>query len=52
MLHDPRQNGGHNLAGDVILIAGKGHEREQIFRDRVIPFSDREIAEAVLAAGR
>lgn len=36
-------------AGDVILIAGKGHEREQIFQDRVVPFNDREVAAAVLS---
>ena len=30
--------------GDVVLIAGKGHEERQIFKDYVIPFSDREEA--------
>jgi len=28
--------------GDLILIAGKGHERTQRFRDTIIPFDDRE----------
>jgi len=28
--------------GDIVLIAGKGHERTQRFRDTVIPFDDRE----------
>lgn len=28
--------------GDIILIAGKGHERVQVFADKAIPFSDVE----------
>lgn len=30
--------------GDVVIIAGKGHETYQIFRDRTIPYDDREVA--------
>lgn len=30
--------------GDVVLIAGKGHEDYQIFADRTIEFDDRKIA--------
>lgn len=29
-------------AGDVVLIAGKGHETGQIFKDHVDPFSDHD----------
>jgi UDP-N-acetylmuramoyl-L-alanyl-D-glutamate--2,6-diaminopimelate ligase len=35
--------------GDVVLIAGKGHETYQEFAHTVIPFDDREIARKILA---
>ncbi len=35
-------------AGDIILLAGKGHETYQIFRDKTIHFDDREVAREVL----
>jgi len=36
-------------AGDVVLIAGKGHEKEQILAGRTIAFDDAEVARAALA---
>ena len=30
--------------GDIVLIAGKGHEDYQIFKDRTIHFDDAEVA--------
>ncbi len=35
-------------AGDLVLLAGKGHETYQIFRDRTIHFDDREVAAETL----
>jgi len=34
-------------AGDVLVLAGKGHETGQYVKDQVLPFSDREQALAV-----
>ncbi|MHB9145176.1 MAG: UDP-N-acetylmuramoyl-L-alanyl-D-glutamate--2,6-diaminopimelate ligase [Symbiobacteriia bacterium] len=34
--------------GDVVVIAGKGHETYQIFHDRTIHFDDREVAAAAV----
>jgi UDP-N-acetylmuramoyl-L-alanyl-D-glutamate--2,6-diaminopimelate ligase len=36
--------------GDVVVIAGKGHESTQTIGDAVRPFDDREVARATLAA--
>ncbi len=35
--------------GDMVIIAGKGHENYQIFSDHTIPFSDREVSAEIIA---
>ncbi|MEO0730740.1 MAG: cyanophycin synthetase, partial [Pseudomonadota bacterium] len=35
--------------GDVVLIAGKGHETGQIVGDEVLPFSDQAVAREAIA---
>jgi len=34
--------------GDIVILAGKGHEPYQVLKDRVIHFDDREVARAAL----
>jgi UDP-N-acetylmuramoyl-L-alanyl-D-glutamate--2,6-diaminopimelate ligase len=35
-------------AGDIVLLAGKGHEKVQILRDGTVPFDDVAVAEKIL----
>lgn len=35
--------------GDIVLLAGKGHETYQIFKNMIQPFDDKEVAKKVLA---
>jgi UDP-N-acetylmuramoyl-L-alanyl-D-glutamate--2,6-diaminopimelate ligase len=39
---------GEARPGDILILAGKGHETYQIVKDRTIPFDDREVAREVL----
>jgi len=34
---------------DIVLIAGKGHEKYQVLKDTIIPFSDAEVAKRCLS---
>ncbi|MCZ4279298.1 UDP-N-acetylmuramoyl-L-alanyl-D-glutamate--2,6-diaminopimelate ligase [Kiloniella laminariae] len=36
--------------GDLLIIAGKGHESGQIIGDKVFPFDDRKVAREAIAA--
>jgi UDP-N-acetylmuramyl-tripeptide synthetase len=37
--------------GDIVLLAGKGHESTQTIGERVLPFDDRAVARAILSTG-
>lgn len=56
VLHDRRAAMRHAIErakpGDVVLVAGKGHEPEQIVGTETRPFSDRAVALELLGGGR
>jgi UDP-N-acetylmuramoyl-L-alanyl-D-glutamate--2,6-diaminopimelate ligase len=35
--------------GDVVLVAGKGHETYQVFKNVTLPFDDREVVRKILS---
>ena len=35
-------------SGDIVLVAGKGHETYQVFKNITIPFDDREVVRKIL----
>jgi UDP-N-acetylmuramoyl-L-alanyl-D-glutamate--2,6-diaminopimelate ligase len=39
---------GEARAGDIVILAGKGHEDYQVLKDRTIRFDDRQVAREVL----
>jgi UDP-N-acetylmuramoyl-L-alanyl-D-glutamate--2,6-diaminopimelate ligase len=34
--------------GDVVILAGKGHETYQVLKDNTVPFDDRQVARTIL----
>jgi UDP-N-acetylmuramoyl-L-alanyl-D-glutamate--2,6-diaminopimelate ligase len=45
--HRPRHQGGASR-GDIVILAGKGHETYQVLKDKTIAFDDRAVAREVL----
>ena len=35
-------------AGDIVILAGKGHETYQVLKEGTIPFDDRQVARQLL----
>ncbi|MCX7018636.1 MAG: UDP-N-acetylmuramoyl-L-alanyl-D-glutamate--2,6-diaminopimelate ligase [Candidatus Sumerlaeota bacterium] len=53
VIHDRHEAIGHAIAmaqpGDLVLIAGKGHETTQTLKDRTIEFNDFKVADEAVA---
>ena len=43
---------GEAKPGDIVLLAGKGHEKVQVLSERTIPFDDAEVARRVAGLAR
>ncbi len=43
---------GNASPGDIVLLAGKGHEKVQIYADRTLPFDDVAVAAEILGRSR
>ena len=37
--------------GDIVLVAGKGHETYQVFKNMTLPVDDREVVRRILSEG-
>lgn len=52
LIHDRARAIEHSIdaaqAGDIVLIAGKGHERTQQIEDEILPFHDQTVVDRVL----
>jgi UDP-N-acetylmuramoyl-L-alanyl-D-glutamate--2,6-diaminopimelate ligase len=40
----------HAVPGDIVLLAGKGHEKVQVTKEATIPFDDIEVSREILKA--